>query len=161
MISIIAAMDEKRGIGKDNKIPWHISEDFKRVKALTTGHPIIMGRKTYESIGKVLPDRTTIIISRDPELDVPEAFIVSSLDMALEAASDVVGSEEVFIFGGGQVFKEALEQGMVDRLYLTVIEGDFKCDTFFPDYVSAGYEIVKEEGGESGEYKYKFLTLEN
>lgn len=159
MVSIIAAMDEKRGIGKDGGIPWHISEDFARLKKLSQGHPIIMGRKTYESIGKVLPDRTNIIVTRDPDFDVAEAFIVSSLELALEAASDVEGSEEVFIFGGGQIFKEAIEEGFVDLLYLTIVEGDFHADTFFPDY-SDEFEVVSEEEHQNSEYKFKYVTLE-
>lgn len=159
MISIIAALDSKRGIGRGGKIPWHIPEDFARVKHLTTEHPIIMGRKTYESIGKVLPDRTNIIVSTNSDLDIPGSIIVSSFEMALEAAYDSPGHSEIFIFGGGQIYNQAMEEGIVDRLYLTLVEGDYGADTFFPEY--SDFEIIKEEKGESGKYKYKFLTLEN
>jgi dihydrofolate reductase len=152
VISIIAAMDSKRGIGKNNTIPWHIPEDFKRLKEITTNHPIIMGRKTYESLGKPLPDRTNIIISRNP------ARYHQLVEEALKIAKKSDGNEEIFIFGGGQIFQEALEKGIVDKLYLTIIEGQYDSDTFFPDY--SGFEKISEESHDSGKYKFKFVNLE-
>lgn len=171
-IAIIAALDAKRGIGKGNNLLFKIPADFARMKSLTTGHSIIMGRKTFESIGRTLPNRTNIIISRDSSLYnrlvhyAPKPIVCVSLENAIEEAKKAVGSEEIFIFGGGQVFKEALEKKLVDKLYLTLVEGDYGADTFFPDY--SGFKIIKEEKGESrltvsgqaGEYKYKFLDLE-
>lgn len=188
MINIIVAIDSKRGIGKNNDLLFKIPEDFKRMKRLTAGHPIIMGRKTFESIGRVLPGRTNITITRDKSFDPHkfclgkncDVFVCHSLEEAIqiarkkereatplrasfaEASKAEQGSEEqgeIFIFGGGQIFKEAIEKGLVDKLYLTVVEGDFGADTFFPDY-SEFDKIISEESGESGEYKYRFLDLE-
>src|SRR6478752_4215957 len=133
-VSIIVAIDEKRGIGKDNDILFKIPEDFKRMKELTTGHPIIMGRKTFESIGRLLPNRTNIIVTRDKGFKVDGAVVANSLEESLEKAKSVSGADEIFIFGGGQIFKDALEKSLVDRLYLTLVKGDYGADTFFSDY---------------------------
>lgn len=162
-ISIIAAMDSKRGLGKDNKLLFKIPEDFARMQKLTTGHPIVMGRKTFESIGKILPNRYNIVITRDlgfkiNGLRLGENFsIASSFDEAIERAKSVVGSDEIFIFGGGQIYQQAI--GKANQLCLTLVDGDFGADTFFPDY-SMFTKVISEEEGESGGYKYKFLTLE-
>lgn len=165
MISIIAAIDSKRGLGKNNDLLFRIPEDFKRMKRLTLGHPLIMGRKTFESIGRVLPNRTNIVVTRDKSFD-PRKFCsseicdvlgVGSLEEALSVAKKSPGSEEVFIFGGGQIFKEAIEKGLVDVLHLTIVEGDYGADTFFPDY--SEFKIVSEEKHEDENYKYSFLTL--
>jgi len=164
VISLIAAMDNNRGIGKDNSIPWHIPEDFKRVKELTTKHPIIMGRKTFESIGKPLPDRANIIISRNPARyhqlveDFDNFVSCNSLEEAIKIAKKSEGNDEIFIFGGGQIFQEALEKGIVDKLYLTIIDGEYKADTFFPEYPN--FKKFKEEEHDNGKYKFRFLNLE-
>ncbi len=168
MISIIAAMDEKRGIGKDNKIPWHIKEDLVRLKNLTKDHVVILGRKTYESMawyynksGRPMPGKLYIVITRDkvykPARDNAQA--AHSLEEAISfTRSHLARMDEVFINGGGQIFKEAMEKDLVDRLYLTIVEGDFGADTFFPDY-SKFTKVISENQGQSGEYKYNFLTL--
>lgn len=158
-VSIIAAIDEKRGLGKDNDLLFKIPADFKRLQEVTTGHPIIMGRKTFESIGRVLPKRTNIIITRDSAYQVEGAIVVNSLEEGLEKAKQSSGAEEVFIFGGGQIFKEALEKHIVDRLYLTKVKGDYGADTFFPDYSQFTKEISREDHEEDG-YTYTFLDLE-
>lgn len=160
MISIIAAIDSKRGIGKNNKLLFKIPQDFERMKKLTMGHPIIMGRKTFESIGRVLPGRTNIIITRDLAFQGVslEGYVVGSLEEALRQAQGKPGSEEIFIFGGGQIFKEAIEKDLVDRLYLTVVEGDFGADTFFPDY--SEFKEISREDREDGKFKYKLIELE-
>jgi dihydrofolate reductase len=158
-ISIIVAMDEKRGIGKNNELLFRISEDFKRMKGLTTGHPIIMGRKTFESIGRVLPNRTNIIITRDINFRVDNAIIAHSLEDAIEKAKRQPGNDEIFIFGGGQIFKDSLEKGLVDRLYLTVVKGDHSADTFFPEYPQFT-KIIEKEEKESDGYQYTFLTVD-
>lgn len=135
------------------------------MKALTRGHPLVMGRRTFESIGKVLPDRTSIVVTHYPtkvrslSFFAPEIQIVSSLEEGIEKAKQSPGALEIFIFGGGEIFKEALEKGLVDRLYLTIVQGDFNADTFFPDY-SEFKKVLKEEFGESGEYKFRFVDLE-
>jgi len=166
MISIIAAMDSKRGIGKNNSMPWHISDDFKRFKSLTSGHTIIMGRKTFESIGRILPGRQNIIITQNSKFNIQDlasqgqalrSYVVHSLEEAIEKAKNSIGSDEIFIIGGGQIFKEALEKNLVDKLYLTIIDGDFDADTFFPEY--AGFKIISEEKHQSDKYKYRFVNL--
>ena len=160
-VSIIVAIDEKRGIGKNNDLLFKISEDFNRMKTITSGHPIIMGRRTFESIGHVLPNRTNIVVTRDVNFQFEGAVVSSSLEDGLGKAKSAPGSEEIFIFGGGQIFKEALEKGLVESLYLTVVKGDYGADTFFPDYAQFGFaKIIEKEDRESDGYKYSFVTLE-
>ena len=155
-ISMIVAMDEKRGIGKDNSLMWKIPGELARFKQITMGHPIIMGRKTFESIGRVLPGRKNIIITRDGNYKVAGAEVVNSLEEALIQAKSG-NTDEIFIIGGGQIFEQALS--LTDRLYLTLVKGDFKADTFFPDYSDFKKEISRKNSS-SGEYKYTFLTFE-
>nr|AIA19182.1 Dihydrofolate reductase [uncultured bacterium] len=159
MISIIVAVDEKRGIGKNNNLLFKIPEDFKRMQQITTGHPIIMGKKTFESIGRVLPNRTNIVVTRDPDFEFDKTLVVHSLEDAVRQAQTCSGNEEIFIFGGGQIFKESIEKGLVDRMYLTVVKGDYHADTFFPDYSEFTKVIEKEEKDADG-FTYTFLTLE-
>jgi dihydrofolate reductase len=157
-ISIIAAMDSKRGLGKENKLLFKIPEDFQRMQKLTMGHPIIMGRKTFASIGRVLPGRLNIVVTHDPFVTQEGLLFATSLEEAIKIASENE-KEESFIFGGGQIYQQAMEKGIVDRLYLTLVDGDFGADTFFPDYPNFKKIILKEDKEEAG-YKYKFLTLE-
>jgi dihydrofolate reductase len=157
MISIIVAVDEKRGIGKNNDLLVKIPADLKRFKEITSGHPIVMGRKTFESIGRVLPNRTNIIITRDPEYKEDGAVVVHSLDEAIEQAKSASGSSEIFIIGGGQIFEQALP--MTDRIYLTLVKGDYEADIFFPDY-SEFKKVIHQEEGESDGLKYTYLNLE-
>lgn len=157
MVSVIAAMDEKRGIGKGNDLLFRIHADFERMKKLTMGHPIVMGRRTFESIGRILPGRTNIIVTQNPDFQMENAVVAHSLEEALRQAQGKEGSEEIFIFGGGQIFKEAMEKDLVDKLYLTLVEGDFGADTFFPEY--SGFKVLNEEAREEGDYKFKFLEL--
>ena len=164
-ISIIAAMDEKRGIGKNNGLLFRLSADFERMRRLTRGHPLVMGRRTFESIGRVLPDRTSIVVTHDPAkvssvgFFTPEVQIVSSLREGIEKAKQRPGGSYIFLFSGLEIFREAIEDGIVDRLYLTKVEGDYGADTFFPDY-SEFKKIIAEESGESNGIKYKFIDLE-
>ena len=162
-VSIVAAIGRNRELGKDNKLLWHIPEDFKRFKALTSGHPIIMGRKTWDSLPfKPLPNRTNIVITRDSSLSFARgglAKLAGSLEEAIEIAKNASGGEEVFIVGGGQIYEQAIKKGLVDRLYLTLVDGNFDADTFFPDY-SEFKKVVFEQKRESNKYKYKFLELE-
>ena len=156
-ISIIAAMDEKRGIGKDGKLPWNIPSELKHFKEITMGHPIIMGRKTYEAIGRSLPGRTNIIITRGKVEGGRGEVLVNSVEEALKIAKESSGSDEIFVIGGGQIFSQVMEK--VDKLYLTLIEGDFKADTYFPEY-SDFKKVIFEKSGEFEGLKYKFLDLE-
>lgn len=157
-ISMIAAIAAgNRALGKDNKLIYHIHEDLERFKKLTSGHPIIMGRKTFESIGHPLPNRTNIVVTRNRQKAISGATVVSSLEEAIERAKESPGSDEVFIIGGGQIYGQAI--GMADKLYLTVVEGNPDADTFFPDY-SAFTKVVNKEEHESDGHKYTFLDLE-
>lgn len=165
-ISLIVAIDDKNGIGKNGKMPWDVPADLKRFKELTLNHPVIMGRKTFESIGRVLPGRTNIVVTGDLGFKIKDlasqgqalrSYVVNSLENAIEQAKKAIGSDEVFIVGGGQVFREAIN--IADKLYITKIEGDYDADTFFPDY-SEFNKIVYEEKGESNGYKFKFIDLE-
>lgn len=162
MISIIAVIGKNRELGKENKLLWHISEDLKRFKKITQGHAVIMGRKTFESLGKPLPNRLNIIITRDKNykqknincLNNENVFILSSLEKAIEFAKN---NGEVFIIGGGQVYRQGLPYA--DRLYLTLVDADCpEADTYFPDY-SAFKKVTYKEERESEGLKYTFLEL--
>jgi len=141
-ISIIAAIGRNRELGKHNELIWRVREDLKRVKELTTGHPIIMGRKTFDSIGHPLPNRTNIVISR-AHLCIEGCLVFDSLEQGLEAAR-AIEHEEIFIFGGASLYEATLP--IADRLYLTVIDAeDSEADVFFPDYSAFTKEISREE----------------
>lgn len=156
-ISMVAAIaSENRALGLNGRLIYHIPEDLKRFKKITSGSAIIMGRKTFESIGQVLPNRTNIIITRDPEYYVEDGEVVTSLEEALTKAEDS-GKKEIFIIGGGQIYQEAIK--LADKLYLTVVEGSPEADVFFPDY-SDFTKIVSEESHASEGLKYKFIDLE-
>lgn len=162
-ISIIAAIDEKNGLGKDNDLLFKIPEDFRRMKEITTGHPLVMGRKTFESLGRLLPKRSHVVITRDTQSIEkipyhPEA-VVTSLEDGIEIGKKSDGGEEVFVFGGGEIFKQAIEKCLVDRLYLTIVEGDYGADIFFPEYPEFT-KVISEEKKEEDGYRYTFLTLE-
>lgn len=164
-ISMIAAIASgNRALGLNGRLIYHIPEDLKRFKKITSGHPIIMGRKTFESIGNPLPNRTNIVISRDPGYSSEGTIVVHSLEEALRQAQAFGseaqarrGDDEVFVIGGGQIYQEAI--GLADKLYLTVVEGNPQADTFFPDY-SDFKKVVFEEDHEDNGLKYKFLDLE-
>ena len=159
IISIIAAMDKNRLIGKGGALPWHIPEDLKRFKKITTGHPIIMGRKTFESIGRALPQRKNIIITRDKNFKSPsETIVANSIDEALVSTKD---DDEVFIIGGGELFQQILPQ--VDKMYLTFIEYEFAHNgqnTYFPSIDFNAWDEIKREVVEKNEqnpFKYTFV----
>ncbi len=168
-ISLIAAIGKKRELGKDNKLLWHIPEDMKRFKLLTTGHVVIMGRKTYESIGKPLPQRTNIIITKnktyniDPQISSMNRFIEThicySLDEAIKFARLKASQKtdgEIFIIGGSEIYKQTISHA--DRLYLTIVNGTFDADTFFPDY-SAFKKIIFQQKGSYHDLSYIFYDL--
>ena len=152
-------MDKNRLIGGKNKLLWNIPGELKRFKEITTGHPIIMGRKTHESIGRVLPNRTNIIISGSFSLARPRLaseIWVGSLEEALKAAASAPGFEEIFIIGGGQIYAQSLP--LADRLYLTIVDGDYKGDTYFPDY-SEFSKVIDEKLFKEGYISYKTQIL--
>ena len=155
-ISIIAAVGKNRELGKKNELIWRIPSDLKRIKELTTGHPIIMGRKTFDSIGHPLPNRTNIVVSR-AQVCIEGCLVFDSLTKAIEA-SKAVEEDEIFIFGGASIYTEALP--LTDRLYLTVIDAeDADADAFFPEYSEFKKEISCEKHHEHTP-SYTYFTLE-
>ena len=158
MISIIVAVAKNGVIGDKNSLLWHLREDMIHFRTTTSGHPVVMGRKTYDSIGRPLPKRTNVVITRDTNLAIEGCTVVHSLD---EAVAMFDKSEEVFIIGGAQIYKQALP--IADRIYLTVIDKEYEGDTSFPeiDY-SAWKDISREEypRGEEFEHPFAFITLE-
>ena len=156
-ISAIAAIGQNRELGKANDLIWRIPADLKRLKELTTGHPHIMGRKTYESIGRPLPQRTNIVISRDPAYNAPGCVVLPSLEAAIAQASDI-DNEEIFIFGGAAIYELALPQ--TTKLYLTCLhDSEPAADTFFPAYAEQFTEIERTEATTEEGLRYAWLTL--
>nr|WP_235857443.1 dihydrofolate reductase [Paenibacillus albiflavus] len=154
IISIIVAISINRVIGMDEVIPWKIRGEQKRFKDLTLGNSIIMGRKTYESIGKPLPNRKTIIITRNQELIIDNCKTVRSLEEAYRLLKD---EEEVFIAGGGEVYKEALPHA--DKIYLTVIDQHIEGNIFFPEFNEDDFNITYQEKVQA-EIPYTYFTFE-
>lgn len=156
-ISAIAAIGQNRELGKDNQLLWRIPEDFKYFKETTTGHVVIMGRKTFESINsRPLPKRPTIVVTRDPNYHAENVTVVLSIQDAIEKAKEME-KEEVFILGGGQIYPESFP--LVDRLYLTLVHASFPdATTFFPDY-SEFSKVVSEKQSSNEQYHYTFLVL--
>jgi|GEM_PF-41645 len=156
-ISLISAIAKKnRAIGKDNALLWHIPEDFKHFKDLTSGHAIVMGENTYRSIGRPLPNRTNIVLSLTPSFAPEGCVVVQSIDEALAKAREAE-QEEIFIIGGASIYKQFIP--MADRLYLTLVEGEYEADTFFPEYDDFT-RIVSETSMDNGTYRFSFVTLE-
>lgn len=156
-ISIIVALSENNVVGVKNQLPWKLSADLKRVKALTMGHHIIMGRKTYESIGKPLPGRTNVIITRNKDFKAEGCVIARSLEHALEISKD---DSEVFIFGGGEIFRDAMN--LASKIYMTRVHTSIKGDTHFPEVKPFDWRIIHLEefkADEKNEYDYSFMTL--
>lgn len=160
-ISVIAALAGNRAIGKDNKLLWHIPDDLKRFKTLTMGKPMIMGRKTFESLPGILPGRLHIVVTRGPEkIETHENVIATrSLQQALDTAK-TMSAVEIFIIGGGEIYRQALEQGQADRLYLTYVKGRPEADTFFPEISEERWRVVDEAHHPDHDPAYTFKTLE-
>ena len=157
-ISLIVAMASNRAIGLNNQMPWHLSADLKKFKKITMGAPILMGRKTYESIGRPLPGRTNIIISRNPSHSQPGCLVFNDIDKALASCGD---AEEVFVIGGSDFYKSMLP--VADTLYLTQIHREFPGDTFFPEIDADQWiEVEREDIQDDSdvESSYSFLKLE-
>ena len=158
-LSIIAALSSNNVIGRDNDLPWHLSTDLKRLKALTMGHHMIMGRKTYDSIGRPLPGRTFVVITRDPSFAAEGVKIVHSLEDAIQVAA---GDDEPFIAGGAQIFEQAIHRA--DRMYLTRVHAEIEGDTWFPDFDDVSeWQLTDSEhfdAGERNDYPFSFLTYD-
>ncbi|MDO8991819.1 dihydrofolate reductase [Daejeonella sp.] len=154
-INLIVAIDQKNGIGKNNLLPWHLPADLKHFKTITTWHPIIMGRKTFDSIGKALPNRRNIVISRQSGLVIPGAELCSSLNNAIKLCKD---EKDIFVIGGAQIFEQALP--VANILYLTIIHEDFDADVFFPVINMNEWteeEKILHEPDEKNLYSYSFI----
>ncbi len=156
MLILIAAAAENNALGKDNDLLWHLPNDFKRFKKLTSGHPIIMGRKTFESLPGILPNRTHIIVTRQEDYFKEGCLIANSLEEAIRLTNN---DGKVFIIGGGEIYKQSLE--IADSIELTRVHGNFEADTFFPEIDQTQWELVNKEYHEKDErhnYAFSFLT---
>jgi dihydrofolate reductase len=159
MTTIVVAMGEKNEIGFENKLLWHLPTDLKHFKDITSGHPIIMGRKTYESIGKPLPNRTNIVISRKKNWFEEGVLIVGSIKEAVKFAKKI--DENVFIIGGGNIYEQTIE--IVDKLEVTLVKTDLEADTFFPKIDTKIWKKTSEichEKDEKNQYDFCFQTFE-
>ncbi len=157
VISIIVAMAQNRVIGKDNALPWHLPADLKHFKAMTLGKPIIMGRKTWESLPGKLPDRTHIVVTANPDYQADGCVVVNSLEQAIAAAGV---APEVMIVGGAMLYGQALS--LADRIYLTMVEADAEGDIQFPEYDQQQWRETARErhpGDDKNPHAYSFITL--
>jgi len=162
-ISLIAAMTKNYVIGKDNQMPWHLPGDLAHFKALTVGKPIIMGRKTFESIGKALPKRPNIVITRNSDVVANDCHLVGSLEEALELARRLLApkEDEIMVIGGTQIFKQAFP--LADRMYLTFIDAELEGDCFFPEWDEAQWHTIESktcEADEKNAYAREHVTME-
>ena len=155
IISLIAAIGKNNVIGVDNKLPWKLSADLKRFRQITSGKPVIMGRKTFESIGKPLPNRINIILTRDENYKAQGCVVVHSAEEALDAAKD---NEEIMIIGGEQIFKEFLP--VSNKMYITFIDKEFEGDSYFPEYNKNEWKETFREDHNEGGLKYSFVDFE-
>ncbi|UBH07583.1 dihydrofolate reductase [Macrococcus armenti] len=155
MLSIIVCHDKNRVIGFENKMPWHLPNDLKRVKALTTGNTIVMGRKTYESLGKALPNRKNVVLTRDKSFQPQDAEVIHNIDDIY----DLKG--HVFVFGGQNFYEQMIDK--VDDMYVTVIEESYPGDAFFPEYTFKDFKVLSIEEGvldEKNTIPHHFMHLE-
>lgn len=153
-LSIIVAVAHNRVIGINNALPWHLPEDLKRFKALTMGHHIIMGRKTYESLGRLLPGRTTVIVTRNPTYKVEGALIAGSLEAAITLCQN---DDEVFLIGGAELYQDGLK--LANKLYITEIELDVAGDAFFPEITSIEWrEVLREVHTSAQGLRFNYAT---
>lgn len=159
MTTIVVAMGEKNEIGSDNQLLWHLPKDLKHFKDLTSGHPIIMGRKTYESIGKPLPNRTNIVISRKKDWFEEGILIVGSIKEAVKFAKKI--DENIFIIGGGNIYEQTME--ITDRLEVTLVKANLEADTYFPKIDPKIWKMTEEicyEKDEKNQYDFCFQIYE-
>ncbi|QXI33580.1 dihydrofolate reductase [Pseudomonas promysalinigenes] len=159
-LSLIAAHAQNRVIGINNSMPWHLPGDFKYFKATTLGKPIIMGRKTWDSLGRPLPGRLNIVVTRQPDLELPGAEVFTSLEAAVARAEQWAleqGVDELMLIGGAQLYQQALEKGLVSRMYLTRVELAPEGDAFFPEFSESQWQrISSDEQAEEGKPAYHF-----
>ena len=155
-LSLIVAIAKNRVIGVNNTLPWYLPEDLKRFRALTTGHHIIMGRKTFDSLGRLLPGRTTVIVTRNPDYKMAGAIVVHSLEAAITACGD---DNEAFLIGGAELYKDGLK--LANKLYITEIDAEYEGDAFFPEFDVAEWQVVEREShqAENG-LGFSYLTYQ-
>ena len=155
MIKIIVAISKNRVIGDSNKLIWNLPSDLKRFKEITTGHPIVMGRKTFESIGRPLPNRRNIIITRDEKYEVEGCEVVNSIEEAL-----LLTGNDCFIIGGGEIYKQTLH--IAEQIYMTIVDEEFLGDTQFPELTNSWYVSKKEDflSDDKNPYNYSFILYE-
>jgi dihydrofolate reductase len=159
IVSLIVAMDEKGGIGKNNRLPWHLPSDLKRFKNLTMGHHLVMGRKTYETIGKPLPGRMMIVVTRKEGYFLKDCIVVNSVEEALHLAENN-RETEVFIIGGGEIFQQAID--LADKIYLTTVYANVDADVLFPKIDRIHWELTESDissQNDKDEYKSDFKVL--
>lgn len=159
MISLIVAMDQNRLIGKNNKLPWHLPADLQYFKKVTMGHPIVMGRKTFESIGRVLPGRENVIVTRNKEFKAEGCVVLHDIAQIKRFADN--HEKEVFVIGGAEIFKEILP--FTDRLYITEIHETFEGDTFFPEIDENEWDEISSKPGsidEKNRFAHDFIILQ-
>ena len=157
IISIVVAIAENHAIGKDNKLLWYLPNDLKHFKTITSGHTVIMGRKTYDSVGKPLPNRRNIIITRQ-QIDIQGCEVVNSLEEAIALCKT---EEEVFIVGGAEIYRQAM--AITNKIYLTIVHQNFEGDTYFPDIdenIWIETEREDHDPDEKNKFAYSFITLE-
>jgi dihydrofolate reductase len=157
IVSAVVAIAQNHAIGKDNKLLWHLPNDLKHFKNITSGHTVIMGRKTYDSVGKPLPNRRNIIITRQ-QIEIPGCEVVNSIDAALALCAD---EEEVFIVGGAEIYKQAMP--LTDKIYLTIVHQDFDGDTYFPEIKANIWKETERKDHQPDDrhaLPYSFITLE-
>jgi dihydrofolate reductase len=157
MIVMIAAVAENNALGKDNELVWHLPNDFKRFKELTSGHYIIMGRKTFESFPKPLPNRTHVVITRQQNYQPEGCIVVNSIENAIKACPE---NETIYIIGGGEIYNQALS--LSDKIEITKVHGDFEADAFFPEIKADDWELVQSDFNKKDErhlYDYTYQTF--
>ncbi|SHL06058.1 dihydrofolate reductase [Fibrobacter sp. UWEL] len=159
LISAIVAISENNVIGRDGHLPWHLSADLKRFKAITTGHSIVLGRKNYDDIGRPLPNRTNYVLTRNASFEAPGCIVCNSLDAAIKAA-EVAGETECFIIGGAAVYGEAMP--LVKKLYVTRVLAQVQGDVFFPDWGEGWRKVSEEHFGidEKNDYETSYEVWE-
>jgi dihydrofolate reductase len=160
MITIIAAIAKNNALGKDNDLIWRLPADLKRFKKVTSGHHILMGRNTFESIGKPLPNRTSVIITRNNTYFKEGCLIANSIEEAIELAKE---EEHVFIIGGAQIYQQAIERDLVDQLDITLVHQEFEADVFFPDIDEKIWKEVSREdfkADEKNKYDFSFISYQ-
>lgn len=155
-IALVAALDEHRVIGRGGRLPWHLPADLRHFKEVTVGHPVIMGRKTYESIGKPLPGRLNIVLTRQRDYEASGCVVVSGLDEAIEEV-DSANAQRAMVIGGSGVFRQALPRA--DVMYLTIVHGHYDGDTYFPEFASEQWEVVERKSRAADEENEADMTF--